>query len=120
VFRVTKNQVRMRKASGGIARRSPHGEMICIEAEAGSTNQGKQEADNGNDEPRPLLPSSAGIERKLQVLACRLRGECGAKSALSPGGKGGIWDLDLPGHGFSAATKDMFTQAMIANVVLLG
>ena len=55
----------------------------------------------------------AGIERTLQVLTDRLRGNDLAKAAPSPGRYGGTWNLDVSGHGFGATTNDVLTKPMV-------
>ena len=73
-------------------------ETISVEAETGSTKESQQEADNSGEKPRPPFPMCPGIERTLQVLTERLRGNNLAKAAPSPGRHGGTWNLDVPGQ----------------------
>ena len=105
-----------RKDAGlGLAFRKP----LAGEAEAGSSKQGKQEANNSSKESCLLLPAGCGIQHTLLVQAEGLGGDHRTEAALSPGGNRRARDLDVPGDGLGAAANDVFAEAMVIGAASL-
>jgi hypothetical protein len=103
-------------AGFGLAFRKP----LASEAEAGSSKQGKQEANDSSEESRLRLPAGCGIQHALLVQAEGLGGDHRTQATLSPGGNRQARDPDVPGDRLGAAANDLFAEAMVIGAASSG
>jgi hypothetical protein len=93
---------------------------LASQAEPGSAKQGKQEANDGGEDSRLLLPARPGIEHALLVQAEGLGGNDWTQATPTPGGNGRARDLDVLDDGLAAAANDVLAKAMVIGAASSG